>query len=587
MISPSLMSAIEAVFSALKTNETDASMKIRHILMASAAVLAIAGAAFAGVRGGKGAEHFSKSDIAQNLKLFNSIYKELTMNYVDTLDAKTTMRTAIDALLGQIDPYTEYFSLEERDDITSVTTGEYAGIGSVIQRRDSVVVLTSPTWNSPARRAGVRHGDVLISIDGDSVTPAMDITEVSRRLKGRPGTEVRLRLRRPWVGADSILDITVTRGTITIDPLPYYGYIGDGIGYLDITTFNEKTGTEVRNAVAALKRDPRVKSLVLDLRDNGGGIVDGAVQVVSNFVPKGTEVLTIRGREARNRRTYKTTSSPQDTKIPLVVLVNEGTASAAEIVTGALQDLDRAVIVGRRTFGKGLVQNVRPLPYDGLVKITTGRYYIPSGRLIQAIDYGQRNEDGSVARIPDSLTTVYHTAAGREVRDGGGITPDTTVTLPESSRLLYTLYNSFVIDNFANRYANTHPEAPADTLDWHPDSTLFDDFKAFVDPAKLKYDSPYAAGIKYLRDAARVEDYLTPEVTSALDSLEVILKPDLARDIERRRTQIMEVLEDEIAARYFSTRDLSARAVEGNPDVEAARAILTDMRRYNAILRKK
>ncbi len=562
-------------------------MKIRHILMASAAVLAMAGAAFAGVRGGKDAAHFSKSDITQNLKLFNSIYKELTMNYVDTLDAKATMRTAIDALLGQIDPYTEYFSIDERDNITSVTTGEYAGIGSVIQRRDSVVVLTAPSWNSPARRAGVRHGDVLISIDGDSVTPAMDITEVSRRLKGRPGTEVRLRLRRPWVDADSVLDITVTRGTITIDPLPYYGYIGDGMGYIDITTFNEKTGTEVRNAVATLKRDPRVKSLVLDLRDNGGGIVDGAVQIVSNFVPKGTEVLTIRGREARNRRTYKTTSAPQDTKIPLVILVNDGTASAAEIVTGALQDLDRAVIVGRRTFGKGLVQNVRPLPYDGLLKVTTGRYYIPSGRLIQAIDYGHRNNDGSVARIPDSLTTVYHTAAGREVRDGGGITPDTTVSLPESNRLLYTLYNSFVIDNFANRYANTHPDVPTDTLDWHPDSTLFEDFKAFVDPAKLKYDSPYAAGIKYLRDAARVEDYLTPEVKSALDSLENMLKPDLTRDIERRRTQIMEVLEDEIAARYFSTRDLSARAVKGDPDIDAARAILTDMRRYNAILRKK
>ena len=539
-------------------------MKIRHILMASAAVLAMAGAAFAGVRGGKDAAHFSKSDITQNLKLFNSIYKELTMNYVDTLDAKATMRTAIDALLGQIDPYTEYFSIDERDNITSVTTGEYAGIGSVIQRRDSVVVLTAPSWNSPARRAGVR-----------------------RRLKGRPGTEVRLRLRRPWVDADSVLDITVTRGTITIDPLPYYGYIGDGIGYIDITTFNEKTGTEVRNAVATLKRDPRVKSLVLDLRDNGGGIVDGAVQIVSNFVPKGTEVLTIRGREARNRRTYKTTSAPQDTKIPLVILVNDGTASAAEIVTGALQDLDRAVIVGRRTFGKGLVQNVRPLPYDGLLKVTTGRYYIPSGRLIQAIDYGHRNNDGSVARIPDSLTTVYHTAAGREVRDGGGITPDTTVSLPESNRLLYTLYNSFVIDNFANRYANTHPDVPTDTLDWHPDSTLFEDFKAFVDPAKLKYDSPYAAGIKYLRDAARVEDYLTPEVKSALDSLENMLKPDLTRDIERRRNQIMEVLEDEIAARYFSTRDLSARAVKNDPDVDAARAILTDMRRYDAILRKK
>lgn len=561
-------------------------MKIRHILTAAAAALAVTGAALAGVRG-TGATHFSKSDISQNLKLFNSIYKELTLNYVDTLDAKETMRTAIDALLGQIDPYTEYFSIDERDNITSVSTGEYAGIGSIIQRRDSVVVLTAPSWGSPARRAGVRHGDILVSIDGDSVTTAMDISEVSRRLKGRPGTDVRLRLRRQWVGADSILDITVTRGTITIDPVPYYGYIGDGIGYIGITTFNEKTASEVRNAVAALRRDDRVKSLVLDLRNNGGGIVDGAVQVVSNFLPKGTEVLTIRGREARNRRTYKTTSAPQDAKIPLAVLINDGTASAAEIVAGALQDLDRAVIIGRRSYGKGLVQTVRPLPYDGLVKITTGRYYIPSGRLIQAIDYGHRNEDGSVARTPDSLTTVFHTAAGREVRDGGGITPDTTVSLPESSRLLYSLYSGFAIDNFANRYANTHPEAPADTLGWHPDSTLFDEFKVFVDPARLKYDSPYAAGIKYLRDAARTEDYLTDEVKAALDSLENILKTDLSRDMERQRTQIMEVLEDEIAARYFSTRDLTARGINGDRDIDAARAILSDIRRYNAILRKK
>ena len=561
-------------------------MKIRHILTAAAAALAVTGAALAGVRG-TGATHFSKSDISQNLKLFNSIYKELTLNYVDTLDAKETMRTAIDALLGQIDPYTEYFSIDERDNITSVSTGEYAGIGSIIQRRDSVVVLTAPSWGSPARHAGVRHGDILVSIDGDSVTTAMDISEVSRRLKGRPGTDVRLRLRRQWVGADSILDITVTRGTITIDPVPYYGYIGDGIGYIGITTFNEKTASEVRNAVAALRRDDRVKSLVLDLRNNGGGIVDGAVQVVSNFLPKGTEVLTIRGREARNRRTYKTTSAPQDAKIPLAVLINDGTTSAAEIVAGALQDLDRAVIIGRRSYGKGLVQTVRPLPYDGLVKITTGRYYIPSGRLIQAIDYGHRNEDGSVARTPDSLTTVFHTAAGREVRDGGGITPDTTVSLSESSRLLYSLYSGFAIDNFANRYANTHPEAPADTLGWHPDSTLFDEFKAFVDPARLKYDSPYAAGIKYLRDAARTEDYLTDEVKAALDSLENILKTDLSRDMERQRTQIMEVLEDEIAARYFSTRDLTARGINGDRDIDAARAILSDIRRYNAILRKK
>jgi carboxyl-terminal processing protease len=527
----------------------------------------------------------TKTDIARNISIFTEIYKELQTNYVDTLDATKTMRTAIDALLAQTDPYTEYYSADEQDKITSVQSGEYAGIGSYIMKRDTSVVLSEPQWGSPARKAGVHHGDILLAIDGDQLDHTFTTDEASTRLKGQPGTDVTITVRRPWtVSGDSILTFKITRGTITIDPIPYYGYLGDGVGYIGISTFNEKTAGEFRNALNDLRRNPDFKSLIIDLRENGGGLLESAVQVASNFVPKGTTIVSTRGRDLKAEKTYKTTQNPVDLKLPIAVLIDDGTASASEILSGSLQDLDRAVIIGQRSYGKGLVQNVRPVPYDGYMKVTTGRYYIPSGRLIQAIDYSHRNEDGSVARIPDSLTNEYTTRVGRLVRDGGGITPDVTVELPEGNRLLYNIVSDFWSYDFANKVANRTTTTP-DVDTWCVTDTLFNEFKSFIDPNRFKYDRATESGIKYIREAAEKEGYMNDDVKAQINALDSLLHHDLNRDLDYNKDKIVELLDNEISQRWFSNSDLVRRQVTTNDKyIEEAKLVLTDNRRYGVLL---
>jgi carboxyl-terminal processing protease len=495
------------------------------------------------------------------------------------------MRTAIDALLAQTDPYTEYYSADEQDKITSVQSGEYAGIGSYIMKRDTSVVLSEPQWGSPARKAGVHHGDVLLAIDGDQLDHTFTTDEASTRLKGQPGTDVTITVRRPWtVSGDSILTFKITRGTITIDPIPYYGYLGDGVGYIGISTFNEKTAGEFRNALNDLRRNPDFKSLIIDLRENGGGLLESAVQVASNFVPKGTTIVSTRGRDLKAEKTYKTTQNPVDLKLPIAVLIDDGTASASEILSGSLQDLDRAVIIGQRSYGKGLVQNVRPVPYDGYMKVTTGRYYIPSGRLIQAIDYSHRNEDGSVARIPDSLTNEYTTRVGRIVRDGGGITPDVTVELPEGNRLLYNIVSDFWSYDFANKVANRTTTTP-DVDTWCVTDTLFNEFKSFIDPNRFKYDRATESGIKYIREAAEKEGYMNDDVKAQINALDSLLHHDLNRDLDYNKDKIVELLDNEISQRWFSNSDLVRRQVTTNDKyIEEAKLVLTDNRRYGVLL---
>jgi carboxyl-terminal processing protease len=529
----------------------------------------------------------TKTDVARNITVFTEVYKELQTSYVDTLDATKTMRTAIDALLAQTDPYTEYYSAEEQDKITSVSSGEYAGVGSLIMRRDTLIEMTEPQWNSPARKAGVRHGDKLLAIDGQSLDRNFTTEQASSRLKGQPGTEVSIKVLRPWiVNGDSIFDFTITRGTITIDPIPYYGYLGDGVGYVGISTFNEKTASQFKNALNDLRRNPDFKSLIIDLRENGGGLLESAVQVASNFVPKGTTIVTTRGRDIKAEKTYKTTQNPVDLNLPLVVLINDGTASASEILSGSLQDLDRAVIVGQRSFGKGLVQNVRPLPYDGYMKVTTGRYYIPSGRLIQAIDYSHRNSDGTVARIPDSLTNEYTTRVGRIVRDGGGITPDIKVELTEGNRLLYNIVNDLWLYDFANKVANRTKVIP-DPKTWTVSDSLFNEFKAFIDPNKFKYDRATESGMTYLREAAEREGYMNDEVRAQIDVLDSLMHHDLNRDLDFNRKDIVELLDNEISQRWFSNAELVRRQIEqGDKYIDEAKLVLTDKRRYGVILSK-
>ncbi len=547
-------------------------MKRYTLTIAAGAILAGAVASIAADR---------KADISRNLDIFNSIYRELQTTYVDTIDADKSINTAINSMLNQIDPYTEYIPEDAQKDFRTISSGEYAGIGSLIVQRDNNVYISEPQPGSPALKAGLRPGDLIMVVNGDT-TLGMSNEEVSKRLKGQPGTDVKVTVKRPY-SADSILTFDITRANIPVNTLPYYGVVADEIGYIYLTTFNEKSAPAVRNALLELKKDPRVKSVVLDLRDNGGGLLESAVQIAGLFLPKGTEVVRYRGRDAMQEKVFKTTQQPVDTKIPLAVLINGNTASSSEIVAGALQDLDRAVIVGHRSFGKGLVQGTRPLPYNGLLKVTIAKYYIPSGRLIQAIDYSHRNADGTVSRIPDSLTNVYSTRAGREVRDGGGITPDIKVSYPDGNRLLYSLANGFWTFDYANRFAARTPSiAPAE--EFTVSDSIFQDFKEFIDPEKLDYDKYCESGLKMLREATENEGYMNDSVSAKFDELQRLLKRDFDRDFDTNRADICEILGMEISERYYPGRGQILQRLRNDIDVDSAARVLKDTARYRELL---
>ncbi len=524
-----------------------------------------------------------KNDVNRNLDVFSTIYKELQVGYVDTIDVNKSMRTAIAAMLDEIDPYTEYISEDERDEFSVVATGEYGGIGSYIGQRDKKVYVTEPREGSPAQRAGLRPGDVFYIIDGDTVA-GMNSAEISKRLKGQAGTQVKVTVQRPYT-TDSILTFDITREKIEIDPVPYFGEVRPGIGYIAITTFNEKTYPKTRAALEELLKNKDINSVVLDLRNNGGGLLESAVQVLGMFLPKGTEVLRTRGKGQFNEKVYKTSGDPLAPEIPLAVMVNGNSASAAEIVTGALQDLDRAVIVGERSFGKGLVQSTRPLPYNGLLKLTIAKYYIPSGRLIQAIDYSHRNPDGSVARIPDSLTTVWHTAAGREVRDGGGITPDVKVVEPEGNRLVYNIVRDNWSFNFANRYAARNPaDSVPSPYDFEVTDTIFNEFKAFIDPSKFEYDRTCELILEQLEKAVKTEGYLNDQVQQQLDSLKTTLRHDLARDLDLNRPQISDIIGTEIMQRYYFDKGVIIQSLKTDAALDSVAAVFGTPGRYKQIL---
>ncbi len=529
-----------------------------------------------------------KNDISRNLDIFTAVYKNLQTSYVDSIDVDKSINTAIAAMLDEIDPYTEYIPESEQADFMTISTGEYGGIGSYIGTRDGKTFVSEPRPNSPAIRAGLIPGDVFITIDGDTVT-SMSSDVISKKLRGQAGTKVNVTVRRPYGSrelSDTTLSFEITREKIDVDPVPYYGVVRDDIGYIQLTTFNEKSFQAVKDALLDLKSDPRVKSIVLDLRNNGGGLLESAVQIVGLFVPKGTEVLRTRGKGQVNERVYKTTAKPVDTEIPLAILVNGSSASSSEIVTGAIQDLDRGIIVGERSFGKGLVQSTRPIPYNGLMKVTVAKYYIPSGRLIQAIDYSHRNPDGTVARIPDSLTTVWHTRAGREVRDGGGITPDVKVTYPEGNRLVYNIVRDGWSFDFANRYAAAHPVGvPAE--DFEVTDTIFSEFKRFIDPDKFKYDRACEMVLDQLEKSAETEGYLNDTVKARINALRDLLRHDLNHDLDLNRKLIETYLGPEMVMRWHGTRGSIIQTLKTDRDVDSAAVVLHDPARYRSILSVK
>lgn len=531
-----------------------------------------------------GATRSNKAEVSRNLDIFNSLYKVLQTTYVDTIDAEKSIATAIGAMLSELDPYTEYIPEKDQETFMTISTGEYGGIGSFIMERNGNVYVSEPQEGSPAMKAGLRPGDLFVKIDGDTVL-GWKSDKVSSKLKGQAGTKVKVTVKRPYV-ADSIIDIEITRAKIKVHPVPYYGVTRDNIGYIFLSTFNEKSADEVRNALVELKKDPRVKSIILDLRNNGGGILEGAVKVAGLFVPKGTEIVRTRGKGLLNEKIYKTTSNPVDTEMPLAILINAGSASSAEIVAGALQDIDRAVIVGNTSFGKGLVQSSRPLPYNGLLKVTVAKYYIPSGRLIQAIDYSNRKPDGSVARIPDSLTREFKTLHGRTVRDGGGITPDIKVEYPDATRITYNIVRDNWAFDYATRYAATHDSIPTPDKFVVTDE-IYDDFKRFIDPEKFSYDKVCETMLADLEKTATTEGYMNDTARAQFEILRGLLKHDLDKDLNTNRKEISDFIASEIVGRYYNQRGQIIESLRGDIAIDSAAIVLNDHTRYRKILNTK
>ena len=484
-------------------------------------------------------------EINKNIDILTTILKEIDLFYVDSLDVNKVVNTTINSMLTQLDPYTNYITEEDMGDLKFMTTGEYAGIGSIISYKDSNVVINEPYKDLPADKSGLKAGDVILKIDDTDVSKST-VQQVSDLLKGKPGTTLAITINRP--GEKKNRTITVVREKIAIHPISYAAIVDNNIGYIHFDTFTENGAQEVKNSVTNLK-EQGATSLILDLRGNGGGIMEEAVRIVNIFVPKGQEVVSTKGKVKQWDRVMRTPEQPVDSLIPLVVLVDNSSASASEIVAGTLQDLDRAVIVGDRSFGKGLVQTVRELPFGGSLKVTTSKYYTPSGRGIQAMDYTHRNPDGSVGRIPDSLTTVFHTKNGREVRDGGGITPDISIEESRPGTISYYLLTENVIFDYATQWVQGNPSiAPVKEFNYTDDE--YQKFKEYVKSIDFVYDRISEKTLKSLNEVMEFEGY-KETAAAEFKALEDKLVPNLDRDLETFKDEIKSLISSEIVKRYY------------------------------------
>ena len=483
----------------------------------------------------------------------NAIIKELNRSYVDSLPVDRIQRAGIDAMLESLDPYTMYVPEEDNEDFEFMIGKTYGGIGAIIYKPDteSNVIINEPYAGSPAANAGLRCGDEIVTIDGKTVR-GLKADEATSRMKGNPGTTVVFGVKKAfggdgWKQGDTV-EVRIVRQRIHLPDVEYAGMLNDTTGYILQTGFTERVSEDVRNAYLKLKAQG-MKKLVLDLRGNGGGLLQEAVNIVSLFVPKGSVVVSSKGNENHPEEVFRTMREPVDTEIPIVVLVDSGTASSSEIVSGAFQDLDRATILGSRTYGKGLVQSVRPLPYNGQLKVTTAKYYTPSGRCIQAIDYSHRNEDGSVGHIPDSLTREFRTAHGRPVRDGGGITPDDTLTFRSYSRLVYSLVLGGIVDQYALDYGRRH-ESIAALDDFHFSDADYEDFIRFAMGKKFDYRS----GARALYDQMKREldrDGMSDSMKDEIEALGKKLEIEKRDFLLLKKDEIIPFIEEEIAVRYY------------------------------------
>ena len=520
-------------------------------------------------------------EVSKNLDIFASVYKEVNISYVDDVEPGSLIKTAIDAMLKSLDPYTNYYSESQTEDYRFQVTGEYGGIGATIRQRGEYIVIDDPYEGYPAQQADLRAGDKILEVDGKSAKGKTS-DDMTKLLKGSAGTEISMKIERPGVGE---LTKIFKRAKIKLNNVPYYGMVDKETGYIKLTGFTPDAGKEVQEALKSLKKsNAEMKSVILDLRGNGGGLLHEAVNVVNTFIKKGELVVSTKGRDRDNNRTYSTLDGATDTDIPLVVLIDGGSASASEIVSGALQDLDRGVLIGQKSFGKGLVQSQRMLTYNTQMKITTSKYYIPSTRCIQKLDYSHK-VNGKAEAIADSLKHNFFTRNHRPVKDGEGITPDLKTPESKYTKITQSLLSKNIIFDFATQYRTTHNSINM-TKDFDLTDNDFQDFMTFTSGKDYNYNTDTEDALQKFKDQATKENYLT-ELNTEYESLLIKLKRNKSNDIEKYKTEIMQALEEEIASRYYYEKARIEASFDNDLEIKEAIALLKDTAKYSALLSAK
>ena len=518
-------------------------------------------------------------EIVKNLDIYSNVIKELNTNYVDDINPGDLTKTAIDAMLESLDPYTNFISETEIEDYKFITTGEYGGIGALIHQNGPYVVISEPYEGSPAQKSDLRAGDIILEINGQSAK-GKSYSDVSAILKGQSGTTINLKIQRP--GESAPIEKTVNREIIKIDNIPYSGMLPHDIGYIKLTSFTQKAASEVKQAFLKLREKNTLKGVVIDIRGNGGGLLNEAVDIVNIFVDRGQDVVTTKGKLPDKNHTYKTTDSPVDATIPVAILVDGQSASASEILSGAMQDLDRGVVVGRRTFGKGLVQNVVPLSYNAQMKITVAKYYIPSGRCIQAIDYSHKNKEGVFGTIPDSLIAAFKTKDGRTVYEGRGIKPDIHSDRVDFSNIAMALYSKYLIFDFATQFRREHESIPpADKFEIT--DSIFNSFLAFISNKDYSYKTKSEEALEDLRKDSEKEHYFDA-IKSEYDALKTQMDNDKKSDLTKFRSQITELLKQEIVSRYYFQKGKIIASLETDKDIATAIDAITNQVLYKSVL---
>ena len=526
------------------------------------------------------ADEKHKFQLSRQISIINSIIKDLNLFYVDSIMPEILINKSIDAMLSNLDPYTLYYPANKADELKMMTTGKYAGIGSVIRFHTDkkTTVLSEPYEGMPAQKAGLKAGDVIISIDGIDVK-GMSTDSVSDKLRGEPGTTLTIEYERP--GKKGTSKVKLQRESIALPAIPYYGLQKDNVGYIQLNSFTDGCAKDMRRAIIDLKKQGAT-AFIIDLRSNGGGLLNEAVDIVNLFVPKDKIIVTTKGKIKQSNEIYKTQKAPIDTTSPIAILVDGQTASASEIVAGALQDLDRAVIIGSRTFGKGLVQSTREVTGGGYLKITTAKYYTPSGRCVQALDYSHVIDQGKTSRIPDSLTNVFYTEAGREVRDGGGVRPDIEPKSEELSTLLFYLMQDMAVFDYATEYAIKNSAiAPADTFELSDED--YEEFKRLLKSRNFSYDLISVKVLKDLKQAVEFEGF-SSIVKEEIESLERKLQTNLDHSLTHFEKEIRKIIADEIIHRYYGQKGRIIYNLREDTDIEEAFKILKNEKEYRNIL---